>query len=146
MSDSPEGRGGERHEIVTAPTLCPPVGYAHAVVAAPGRLVHLGGQTALDPEGMIRGETIVEQFDLAAANVVAALQAAGGIPEDIVSMQIFVTDPGEYKRHLAELGPIWRRHFGRRYPASGLFGVTRLFDEEALVELMAVAVVPERSA
>ncbi len=132
------------HEIIIAPALCAPVGYAHAVVAEPGRLVHLGGQTALTPEGTIRGDTIVEQFDVAAANVVTALRAAGGVPDDIVSLQIFVTDLREYKRHLAELGRVWREHFGRRYPASGLFGVTRLFDEEALVELMAVAVVPAR--
>lgn len=134
------------HEIVTSPDLCPPVGYAHAVIAAPGRLVHLGGQTALTADGTIDGETIVEQFDIAAANVVAALRAAGGVPDDIVSMQIFVTDPGDYKRHLMALGRVWRKHFGRRYPASGLFGVTRLFDEEALVELMAVAVVPQERA
>ena len=131
------------HQIVTAPELGQPVGYAHAVVAAPGRLVHLGGQTALTPEGTIRGETLVEQFDVAAGNVIAALRAAGGFPDDIVSMQIFVRDPADYKCHLGELGRVWRKHFGRRYPASGLFGVTRLFDEEALVELMAVAVVPE---
>jgi enamine deaminase RidA (YjgF/YER057c/UK114 family) len=131
------------HEIVTAAELGEPVGYAHAVIAAPGRLVHLGGQTALTPEGTIRGETLVEQFDVAAGNVVTALRAAGGAPDDIVSMQIFVCDPADYRRHLSELGRVWRNHFGRRYPASGLFGVTRLFDEEALVELMAVAVVPE---
>lgn len=130
------------HEIVTAPELGEPVGYAHAVVAAPGRLVHLGGQTALTPDGTIKGDTLVEQFDVAAANVVIALAAAGGIPDDIVSMQIFVIDPADYRRRLRELGKVWRTHFGRRYPASGLFGVTRLFDEEALVELMAVAVVP----
>lgn len=130
------------HEIVNAPELGEPVGYAHAVVAAPGRLVHLGGQTALTPEGTIKGETLVEQFDVAAANVVTALLAAGGEPDDIVSMQIFVTDPADYRRQLPELGRVWRQHFGRRYPASGLFGVTRLFDAEALVELMAVAVVP----
>ncbi len=132
------------HEIVTAPDLAEPVGYAHAVVSAPGgRLVHLGGQTALTREGTISGTTIVEQFDLAAANVVIALAAAGGRPDDIVSMQIFVTDPGDYRAHLRELGAVWRTHFGRHYPASGLFGVTRLFDEEALVELMTVAVIPE---
>jgi enamine deaminase RidA (YjgF/YER057c/UK114 family) len=131
------------HEIITSPELCAPVGYAHAVVAEPGRLVHLGGQTALTADGTIRGDTLVEQFDVAAANVVKALRAAGGVPDDIVSVQIFVTDPGDYKRHLSDLGRVWREHFGRRYPASGLFGVTRLFDEEALVELMAVAVVPE---
>ena len=40
---------------------------------------------------------------------------------------------------------MWREHFGRRYPAIGLFGVTRLFDDEALVELMGVAVIPEEA-
>jgi enamine deaminase RidA (YjgF/YER057c/UK114 family) len=134
------------HRIVKAPALAEPVGYAHAVVAVPGRLVHLGGQTALGPDGLIRGRTLAEQLDVAAANVVAALTAAGGVPEDIVSMQIFVTDVADYRAHLAEVGGVWRRHFGRHYPASGLFGVTQLFDDDALIELMAVAVVPEGRA
>ena len=134
------------HEIVTAHELGEPVGYAHAVIAAPGRTVYLGGQTALTADGVVSGDTIVEQFDLAAANVVTALRAAGGEPQDIVSMQIFVTDPADYRAHLRELGPVWRTHFGRRYPASGLFGVTRLFDAEALVELVAIAVVPQDRA
>jgi enamine deaminase RidA (YjgF/YER057c/UK114 family) len=138
-----EGAVMREHTLVAAPELGEPVGYAHAVVAAPGRLVHLGGQTALSPDGTVVGTTLPEQFDRAASNVVIALRAAGGEPQDIVSMQIFVTDPGDYKRRLPELGRIWRRHFGRRYPAAGLFGVTRLFDDEALVELMAVAVVPQ---
>jgi enamine deaminase RidA (YjgF/YER057c/UK114 family) len=130
------------HEIITAHELGDPVGYAHAVAAQPGRLVFLGGQTALMPDGTIKGETLVEQFAVAASNVVTVLRAAGGSPDDICSMQIFVVDPADYKRRLPALGKVWREHFGRRYPATGLFGVTRLFDEEALVELMAVAVVP----
>jgi enamine deaminase RidA (YjgF/YER057c/UK114 family) len=132
-----------KHELITAPELAPPVGYAHAVVAAPGRVVHLGGQTALDANGTIAGETLAEQFDVAAGNVVAALRAAGCTAEDMVSMQIFVTDVEEYRGALEELAPLWRRHFGRHYPAAGLFGVTRLFDVEAKIELMAVAVRPE---
>ena len=130
------------HEIITAPELGEPVGYAHAVIAAPGRTVFLGGQTALLPDGTISGKTLPEQFAVAADNVLTALRAAGGQPEDICSMQIFVTDPADYKRHLRELGRLWQGRFGRRYPATGLFGVTRLFDEEALIELMAIAVVP----
>jgi enamine deaminase RidA (YjgF/YER057c/UK114 family) len=129
------------HEIVTARELAEPVGYAHAVIAAPGRTVFLGGQTAMGPDGTIVGRTLPEQFAIAASNVVAALRAAGGAPADICSMQIFVTDPAEYKRHLPELGRLWQERFGRRYPATGLFGVTRLYDEDALIELMAVAVV-----
>ncbi len=131
------------HRVVIAEELCEPVGYAHAVVAAPGRTVYLGGQTALRPDGTIEGGTLPEQFAVAASNVLTALRAAGGVAEDICSMQIFVTDPVDYKRHLPELGRLWRERFGRRYPATGLFGVTRLYDEDALIELMAVAVVPE---
>jgi len=93
------------NEIVTSPELAPPVGYAHAVVGAPGgRTVHLGGQTALGADGEIHGETLAEQFDVAAGNVVAALRAAGGAPEDLVQMLVFVTDVAEYKASLRDLG------------------------------------------
>jgi enamine deaminase RidA (YjgF/YER057c/UK114 family) len=132
------------HRIVNVPELGEPVGYAHAVVAAPGgRLVHLGGQTALDTNGRIQGTTLPEQLDVAAGNVMTALRGVGGIAEDLVSIQIFVTDPAGYKAQLRELGAVWQKHFGRHYPATGLFGVARLFDEPALIELMCVAVVPE---
>jgi enamine deaminase RidA (YjgF/YER057c/UK114 family) len=130
------------NEIVTAPELAPPVGYAHAVIGAPGgRTVHLGGQTALGPDGSIRGDTFVEQFDVAAGNVVAALRAAGGAAEDVTQMLVFVTDVAEYKASLGELGEVWKRHFGRRYPAIALLGVSALFDEAAKVELVATAVI-----
>jgi enamine deaminase RidA (YjgF/YER057c/UK114 family) len=130
------------HEIVVAPDLPPPVGYAHAVVAAPGRTVHLGGQTAQAADGTIFGATIVEQFDLAARNLVSALQAAGGQPDDLVSLQVFVTDLDAYRASMRELGSVWRTHFGRRYPAMAVLGVSGLFDPSALVELVGVAVIP----
>jgi enamine deaminase RidA (YjgF/YER057c/UK114 family) len=130
------------NEIVTAPQLAPPVGYAHAVVGAPGgRTVHLGGQTALGADGAIHGETLAEQFDVAAANVLAALRAAGGAPDDVVQMLVFVTDVAEYKASLPALGEVWKRHFGRRYPALALLGVSALFDDAARVELVATAVI-----
>jgi enamine deaminase RidA (YjgF/YER057c/UK114 family) len=130
-----------KHEIVTAPALAPPAGYAHAVVAAPGRTVHLGGQTAQAPDGTIQGVTIVEQFDLAARNLIEALRAAGGEPDDLVSLQVFVTNLAAYRLSMQALGSVWRQHFGRRYPAMAVIGVTELFDPCALVELVGVAVV-----
>ncbi|MBC6451390.1 RidA family protein [Actinokineospora xionganensis] len=130
------------HEIVTAPGLAAPVGFAHAVIAAPGRSVYLGGQTAQDADGSIVGSTMAEQFDVAAGNVVAALAAAGGSTGDLVSLVIYVTDVSAYKAALPELGPLWRKHFGRHYPAVALLGVAELFDAEAMIELIATAVVP----
>ena len=130
------------NEIVTAPSLAKPVGYAHAVVAGPGRTVYLGGQTALDKDGRIVGDTMVAQFDRAAGNVVAALGAAGGRPEHLVSLLIYVTDVPAYRAALRELGAVHRRHFGRHYPAVALLGVAELFDAEAMIELVGTAVIP----
>ncbi|HEY6469623.1 MAG TPA: RidA family protein [Candidatus Dormibacteraeota bacterium] len=127
-------------EIVVAPGLAPPSGYSHAVVAPPGKTVYLGGQTAQAADGTIQGVTIVEQFDLAARNLLAALRAAGGEPDDLVSLQVFVTNLAAYRLASRELGTVWRQHYGRRYPAMALLGVTELFDPRALIELVGVAV------
>ena len=131
-----------KHTIVNPPELADPVGFSHAVVAAEGKTVYLGGQAGLDPNGKVVGPGIVEQFSQAAFNVMTALKAAGGKAEDITSMQIFVTDVQAYRNNLAELGSAYREHFGRHYPATALFGVTELFDPEAKVELVCIAVVP----
>jgi enamine deaminase RidA (YjgF/YER057c/UK114 family) len=133
-------RPASRARAVNAPGLAPPVGFAHAVVA--GNTVYLGGQTAQAKDGSIQGETMAEQFDRAASNLLAALEAAGGEPHDLVTLQVFVTDVDEYRASLVELGRVWRRHFGKHYPAMGLFGINRLFDPAAKVELMGVAKLP----
>jgi enamine deaminase RidA (YjgF/YER057c/UK114 family) len=120
------------HRIVNPPELGEPSGFSHAVVAD-GPTVHLAGQ--IGP-----GETIVEQFDNATSNLLIALRAAGGEPEHLVSLQVFVTDLAAYKDSMPGIGRVWRRHFGRHYPAMGLFGVRELFEPWAQVELMGVAV------
>jgi len=130
------------HDIVTAPGLAEPVGFAHAVVAAPGRTVYLGGQTAQGPDGVIVGTTLVEQFDIAAGNMVAALEAAGGAVDHLTSLIIYTASMGEYRESMRELGRVWRTHLGRHYPAVALLGVATLFDEDALIELVGTAVIP----
>jgi enamine deaminase RidA (YjgF/YER057c/UK114 family) len=131
-------------ERINARELPAPVGFSHAVRTR--TTVYLAGQVAQSKDGTVSGETIAEQFDQAAANLVTALRAAGGAPEHLVSLQVFVTAVAEYKASLRELGDVWRRHFGRHYPAIGLFGVTELFDPAAKVELMGVAVIEPHDA
>jgi enamine deaminase RidA (YjgF/YER057c/UK114 family) len=120
------------NEAVNPPELPRPSGFSHAVKAA--ETVYLAGQIG-------SGATLAQQFDGAAASLMVALKAAGGTPDDLVSLQVFVTDVAEYRAGMRELGEVWRKHFGRRYPAMGLFGVTELFDPAARVELMGVAVI-----
>jgi enamine deaminase RidA (YjgF/YER057c/UK114 family) len=130
------------HTIVPVPELMQPIGYSHVIVATPGRTVYLAGQTAHCDDGELQGSTLVEQFDAAAWNVVTALRAAGAAPEHLVSMTMYVTDVREYRASLRELLPVWRKHFGRFYPAAALIGVSELVDPLAKVELVATAVIP----
>ena len=130
------------HELINPESMAAPSGFSHAVIAAPGRLVFLGGQAAHDAHGRIVGDTVVEQFEQAAANVAAALVTAGGRPEHLVTMQIFTTDAAAYRNATRELGRVYRRHFGKHYPAIALFEVTSLFDAEAKIELVCTAVIP----
>ena len=128
------------HEVRNPETLPRPSGFSHAVVAQSGRTVYLAGQTAQRPDGSIVPGSMAEQFDVAAGNVVLALQAAGAHPQDLVSLQIFVTDIVEYQRLAKEIGAAYRRHFGGHFPAMALLEVRRLFDPKARVELMGIAV------
>jgi enamine deaminase RidA (YjgF/YER057c/UK114 family) len=128
------------HEILNPEALPTPRGFSHAVAASGGRTLYLGGQAAHDADGRIAGESVVEQFDRAAANVVTVLEAAGGKPEDLTSMMIYVTDAGEYRASLKALGDVYRRRFGSHYPAIALFEVAGLFDPAAKVELVCTAV------
>ncbi|HEV2755168.1 MAG TPA: RidA family protein [Actinomycetota bacterium] len=130
------------HEIVNPPSLAPPQGFAHAVVAARGRTVYLGGQVASDTRGRVVGDTVTAQFEIAAANVAKAMRAAGAEPSHLVSLQIFVTDVEAYRADLSSIGDAYRSHFGSHYPAMALFEVSRLFDPAALVELVGIAVIP----
>jgi len=104
-------------------------------------MVFLGGQTAHAADGSLPGPGIVEQFDACCANVLTALMAAGGEPEHIAWTQVFTSDAAAYLGSLKELGRVWRRHFGTHYPAMAWLAVKSLFDPEAIVEIMAIAVI-----
>ena len=129
------------HELFNPDSLPEPKGFTHALRAAEGRLVFLGGQTGHDASGAIEDD-LVAQFGRACANVVDGLAAAGARPEHLAWLQIFATDVGEYRSRLRELGEAYRAQFGKHYPATALLGTTELFDPRARVELLGVAVVP----
>jgi enamine deaminase RidA (YjgF/YER057c/UK114 family) len=128
-------------EFVNPPELGPPSGFSHAVVGT-GRTVFLAGQTALDPTGVIVGDDVVEQFRLALGNLLTALRAAGGEPEHLASLTIYLVDVDDYKAHANQIGGVWKELLGRHYPATAAIGVARLWDVEALVEVQGLAVFP----
>lgn len=116
-----------------------PSGYAHGILA--GNAVYLGGQTALDRDMQIVPGGIVEQFRQAFSNVLTTLTAAGGQPEDLVSVTIYLTDVDDYMAHGKEIGRIWREMAGSEYPAMAGIGVSRLWQKEAVIEIQGIAVI-----
>jgi enamine deaminase RidA (YjgF/YER057c/UK114 family) len=124
---------------VNPETLPKPSGYAHGILS--GNTVYLGGQTALDRDMQIVPGGIVEQFRQAFSNVLTTLAAAGGRPEDLVSVTIYLTDVDDYMAHGKEIGRIWRDMAGSEYPAMAGIGVTRLWQKEAMIEIQGIAVI-----
>jgi enamine deaminase RidA (YjgF/YER057c/UK114 family) len=133
----------DRHDVVNPEGLPHPSGFNHAVVSARGRTVWLAGQTALDRDGVVVGAgDVVAQFDRALRNLLTVLGAAGGHPEHLVSMTVYLVDVDDYRAHAREIGQVWRRLVGTGYPAMAAVGVARLWDADALVEVQGVAVLP----
>lgn len=127
---------------VNPETLPAPSGYAHGILA--GSAVYLGGQTALDRDMEIVPGGIVEQFRQAFSNVLTTLAEAGGQPEDLVSVTIYLTDVDDYIANGKKIGRIWREMAGSEYPAMAGIGVTRLWQKEAMIEIQGIAVIQDR--
>ncbi len=129
-------------ERINPEALARPSGFAHAVRATGTVTVHLAGQTALDAEGRIVGDGVVAQFEQALGNLLTALRAAGGGPQHLASLTIYIVDVEDYRAHAREIGQVWRRLAGTDYPATAGVGVARLWDDDALVELQGTAELP----
>ena len=127
-------------ERINPAELARPSGFSHAVAAA-GRMVFLAGQTGVDRDGNVADGGVVPQFERAMTNLLTALGAAGGLPSDLVSLTIYLTDMPDYQAHAREIGAVWRRLAGTEYPAMAAVGVTRLWLPELLVEIQGIAVV-----
>ena len=121
----------------------PPVGYANAIESQGGRRVTVAGQTAMDASGrIVHLGDMAAQAALAFANVATVMACADARAEHLVRLRIFVTDVEAYQAAAKTIGGAYREHFGRWYPAMTLVQVSRLYDEGAMIEVEADAVVP----
>jgi enamine deaminase RidA (YjgF/YER057c/UK114 family) len=124
-------------DILNPSPLGQPSGWNHGMLGpAGGRVLFVAGQAAAAAGGL------VEQWEGALERVVAVVRAAGGAPEDIGRMTVYVTDRAAYLAARRALGAVHRRHMGKHYPAMALVEVKALVDEGALVEIEATAVIP----
>jgi enamine deaminase RidA (YjgF/YER057c/UK114 family) len=121
-----------------------PKGYAHGVVAS-GRFLCVAGQLGWDlrlakPK---LGKTFKEQFGQALANVLDVLRCAGGRPDDLIRLTVYIVNKVEYQAARGALGELWKARVGRHYPAITVVRVAGLLEPKAKVEIEATAVLDE---
>lgn len=123
-------------------TLPAPKGFNHAVVVPAGRaIVFVAGQIGCDRNGAIVSSDLVEQFETALRHVVEVVSQAGGSPESVARLTIYVTDIVEYRARLKGLGQAYRRVMGKHFPAMALMEVKSLFVPNCKLEVEATAFV-----
>ena len=98
----------------------------------------VSGLVGMRVDGSIPEDT-ARQFDVALEALDACLKAAGAGPEDVVKVQVFLTDVADR----AVINPARRRYFGEHLPASTLVEVSALVDPRMKVEIEAQAVIDD---
>jgi enamine deaminase RidA (YjgF/YER057c/UK114 family) len=128
-------------EFINPEALGAPRGYANGVLTdAGGRLLFIAGQVAWDETQQIVSDDIVEQFDRALANLLTVVAEAGGHPEQIARLIIYVTDKNEYRERMKEIGERYRARIGKHFPAMVLVEVKSLLEDGAMIEIEGTAV------
>jgi enamine deaminase RidA (YjgF/YER057c/UK114 family) len=131
--------------VVQPRTLPKPAGFSYGYEVKRGRLVFIAGQVARDEHNAVVGPgDLVTQFRQVCRNIHTVMSAAGGDLTDIVKLTIYVLDTADYKRHLREIGGVYREYFGKHFPAMTLVGARDLFDADdgCLIEIEGVAALP----
>lgn len=95
--------------------------YSHAVEA--GDLVFLSGQTPLDPAtGALTGGGVGAQAEQCFRNLFGVLGAAGLSPDDVVKVNVYLVDMGDF----AAMNAVYERQFAQPFPARTTVGVASL--------------------
>ena len=136
--------------IINPQELSAPKGFSHGVLAPEGgQVLFVAGQNASREENGVEAKIrsdFVSQFAMALGRVLGVVREAGGGPEDIGRMTIYVTEMTAYDSGRARLGAAYQELMGRHFPAMSLVEVTKLVDEGAIVEIEATAVISPRSS
>lgn len=121
------------------------VGYSQVTLAQPGRLVFMSGQVGWDTDKRIVGDgSFATQTAKALDNVRLALQAAGATPKDVVLIRYYIV--GLNRERVETMASIVRESHmwdPDNPPVGTVLGVEKLAFEELLIEIEAIAVLPD---
>jgi enamine deaminase RidA (YjgF/YER057c/UK114 family) len=123
----------------------PTAGYSQIAEISGGKLVYIAGQVALDHDGKLVGkDDFRAQVQQVFENLKAAVEAAGGTTKDIVKLNYYCADAVD-PNAIPAVREIRDRYVNTSAPPTSTFVVVRrLVRPEWLIEVDAVAVVPEK--
>ena len=123
---------------VNPETLAPAKGYSHGLRGS-GEILFVAGQIGWDKGEQVVSDDFVAQFVQALDNVLEVVWKAGGQPDGIARMTVYVTDKQAYIDGRRAIGAAWKERLGRHYPAMALVEVKSLLEPRAKVEIEATA-------
>ena len=127
-------------KFINPESLGTPSGFSNGVLTeTSAKFLFIAGQIAWDSNQKIVSDDFVAQFDRALANVIAVVTEAGGTPEKIVRLVIYVTDKESYRKRTREIGERYRARMNKHFPAMVLVEVKSLLDDQAQVEIEGIA-------
>lgn len=128
------------HRIIQPEGWAPAKGYANGMLSDDGHLF-VGGQIGWTADQKFEAQDFIGQMTQALHNIRVVVEAAGGVPEDIMRLTWYVTDKAEYLAAQAEIGRAYRAVMGRHFPAMAMVVVSALIEDDAKVEIEATAVI-----
>ncbi len=132
-------QGSGRREEIRVPGMSEPVSHYTDVVRA-GPLVFVSGCVATDKDGRtIGGHDATAQARQVHENLKSCLAAAGATFADVCKVTVFLKNIADREK----INVARREYFGAHRPASTLVEISRLVRDDFLVEIEAIAVLPE---
>jgi enamine deaminase RidA (YjgF/YER057c/UK114 family) len=128
-------------QVLQPPGWARPKGFSNGI-AAQGKLVFVAGQIGWTGQGEWKERSFAGQFRQALQNILEVLAQAKGKPEHVVRLTWYVLDKKEYLSSLKEVGAAYRELMGKHYPAMAVVQVSGLVEDEARLEIEAMAVLP----
>ena len=130
-------------KYLNPPQLCPTFGWTHVASVTGGKTIYVSGQVSINERGEVVGKGDMRaQTDQSFRNIALALAAAGATFRDVVKTNLYVV--GLRPEHVPIIREVRSRYVSSEHPpVSTLVGVSALVGPDWLIEIEAVAVVPE---
>jgi 2-iminobutanoate/2-iminopropanoate deaminase len=130
-----------RKSVVAVEGLPKPSGvWSNTIVTEPGRMVFIAGLVARDAAGKMVGVgDMAAQTRQTCENLKRAIEAAGGSLADLVRVDVYVSDISQFDA----IHRVRREFFPVDPPVSTMVEISRFVSPDALIEINAIAVLPE---